>query len=253
MGKRWIVVAAWLWPAVAWGQEELITDRPDQTESAVVVAPGTVQVETGWIWEKDEGTNQHGLPGTLLRLGWLSRLELRLGWEGGQWFRDSGGHSSAGVGDGELGAKFGLWAGPESTSQGAVLVGIGLPWGSSEFSSGSVDPSLRLAMAHELNDRMGLGWNLGWTRRGGGADGKRDSRLFYTLSWGLELASRWGAFLEVFGDTSTGGGGHTTSFDGGFTWLAAECWQLDTSAGVGLTSGAADWFVGMGMSFRWPH
>ncbi len=251
MGKRWIVVMAWLWPAVGLAQEELITDRPDQTESAVVVAPGTLQLETGWIWERHEGTSRHGLPGTLLRLGWLTRLELRLGWEGGQWLRNSGDRWTAGIGDGELGAKLGLWGGPESASQGALLVGVGLPWGNSAFSSGSVDPSLRLSVAHELDDRMGLGWNLGWTWPGNG--GNRDSRLFYTVSWGVEPAPRWGVFLEVFGDASTGAGGHTTSLDGGGTWLAGERWQLDASAGVGLTSGAPDWFVGVGSSFRWPH
>lgn len=253
MGKHWIALVAWLWPVVGWAQEELITDRPDQTESAVVVAPGSVQLETGWVWERDEGTTRHSFPGTLLRLGWISKVELRLGWDGGQWLRDSRGHWTAGTGDGELGAKLSLWGGPESASQGAVLVGIGLPWGSSAFSSGSVDPSFRLSVAHELNDRMGLGWNLGWAWLGDGGTGNRDSRMFYTVSWGVELASRWGAFLEIFGDASTEGGGHTTSLDGGVTWLAGERWQLDSSAGVGLTSGAADWFVGVGSSFRWPH
>jgi hypothetical protein len=33
---------------------ELVTDRPDQTESSAVVPPGSLQIETGFIMGKDE-------------------------------------------------------------------------------------------------------------------------------------------------------------------------------------------------------
>ncbi len=249
-----MLTLVWLWPAAAWAaQEEMITDRPDQTESAVVVPPGAVQFETGWTWERVNGESRHSFPGSLLRWGWFRRLEFRLGWDGAQWLGHEPGDLESGVGDGEIGAKLGLWGGPESAGQGAVLVGLSVPWGSSAFSSGSVDPSIRFSVAHELGDRHGLGWNLGWTWPGEGKNAGRESRLFYTVSWGLELSSRWAAFVEVFGDASTEGGDHATSLDGGFTWLAGERWQLDASAGVGLNSAAPDSFVGLGSSFRWPH
>lgn len=35
----------------ATASEPIITDRPDFTESAVVVAKGAVQIETGLTWE----------------------------------------------------------------------------------------------------------------------------------------------------------------------------------------------------------
>ncbi len=61
---------------------ELVTDRPDQTESSALVPPGYVQVETGWSLSRNqEGgirTNTHTFPGTLFRIGALDRMELRL-------------------------------------------------------------------------------------------------------------------------------------------------------------------------------
>lgn len=55
---------------------ELVTDRPDQTESSAVVPPGYVQVETGWSLSRNqEGgirTNTHAFPGTLFRIGALA-------------------------------------------------------------------------------------------------------------------------------------------------------------------------------------
>ena len=65
---------------------ELVTDRPDQTESAVVVPVGTLQVEGGATWIRDDGDGVEieafEAPGTLLRYGLVPRLELRLAWPG---------------------------------------------------------------------------------------------------------------------------------------------------------------------------
>ena len=63
---------------------ELVTDRPDQTESAIVVPQGTFQAELGASYEReDEGGERieaTQAPGTLLRYGLVPRLELRLAW-----------------------------------------------------------------------------------------------------------------------------------------------------------------------------
>ena len=62
---------------------ELVTDRPDQTESSVVVPPGYVQLETGWTFSHNKAdgirNETHEFPGTLLRIGVLDRVEFRLG------------------------------------------------------------------------------------------------------------------------------------------------------------------------------
>ena len=58
---------------------DMVTDRPDQTESAAVVPRGLLQVETGYLFARDGDVDGHAVPGTLFRLGLGGRLELRIG------------------------------------------------------------------------------------------------------------------------------------------------------------------------------
>ena len=82
---------------------ELVTDRPDRTESATVVPRGLLQVETGYLFARDGGVDGHAAPGTLLRIGFGGRTEIRLGHAG-----LLGGEGRRGAGDSELGAKVNL-------------------------------------------------------------------------------------------------------------------------------------------------
>lgn len=64
---------------------DLITDRPDQTESSAIVPLKSLQIETGFVMEKDETDlikqKSFAYNTTLLRFGLLENLELRLGLE----------------------------------------------------------------------------------------------------------------------------------------------------------------------------
>ncbi len=71
---------------VAMAQEgipELITDRADQTESSSPVPLKSLQIETGFMLEKDHNESRKvkntTYNTTLLRYGLLSAFELRLG------------------------------------------------------------------------------------------------------------------------------------------------------------------------------
>ena len=57
---------------------EIITDRPDITESSVVIPAGSVQVENGVTWSADHGNLTVDLSETLIRVGVLGRTEIRL-------------------------------------------------------------------------------------------------------------------------------------------------------------------------------
>ena len=66
---------------------ELITDRPDQTESSTTVPYQSVQIETGWLHseEDDDDIETDTFPQTLLRYGLADGLELRLNYDGYVW------------------------------------------------------------------------------------------------------------------------------------------------------------------------
>src|SRR5262247_1179263 len=62
---------------------ELVTDRPDFTESSEVVGRGVLQVESGLTLEQpDDSVRQVTLPQLLFRFGLGSRVELRLASDG---------------------------------------------------------------------------------------------------------------------------------------------------------------------------
>lgn len=243
---------------------ELVTDRPDQTESSTVVPPGYVQIETGWSLSRNEvggiQSNTHTFPGTLFRIGVLDRMEIRLGYDGSQWERNRSGGQSAtsnGSGDMGIGTKLYFWEEQGWIPEAALLAGLSLPIGQDQFSSGRVDPSFRMSLSHTLSDRLSFGYNLGATWESALEDtGDRDTlSLFnYTAALGIGLTDRVGLFAEVFGDIPLNAdGGPQNSFDGGLTYLILDNLQIDGAAGVGLSHSADDWFVGLGITVRLPR
>lgn len=247
--------------SAAFGQE-LVTDRPDATESSVTVPAGHWQVEAGWTLSRDDdgGTRVETkeLPGTLVRLGLSQSWELRIGWSG--WVSQETSFGGAtrevdGAGDGELGAKVFLREERGAAPEIALLFGTSLPVGDDGLTTDRFDPAFRLSLSHTLSDRLSLGYNLGMEWETGDEDGERDtlSRGIYTVALGIGLDERAGAFVELFGDVPASDPGDPAhSLAGGFTWLLTDTLQLDLAGGVGLSDEADDWFAGLGVSFRAP-
>lgn len=237
--------------APALGQPpDLVTDRPDQTESAATVPPNHYQIETGVLFISDEAaaleTETTELLGTLVRVGLTERIELRVGFDG--WIsenlerRSGTSFQNEGFGDASVGAKL-LWLeeGP-GRPQTALLVESSVPIGDGEITTDDYEPSIRLAMSKGLSERVSLGWN------GGVLFADDDETLFYTLVTGLSVDERNGVFIEVFGETNGG-----SSVDAGWTHLVTPTAQIDFAVGAGLRDAAPDWFVGMGVSLRFPN
>jgi hypothetical protein len=243
---------------------DLVTDRPDQTESAVVVPAGTLQIELGLLFVRESaGPGRVDLfqgPGTLLRWGLSERVELRLAWPG--WIEVDGLRgpepSFSGAGDPEIGTKLSfLSAARGDAFDLALLAHLSVPVGDEALGSPRADPSIRLNGAHELGERLGLGWNLGY-ETGSFEDPAGEAhtlgRFLYTVALGIDLSERWAMFAELFGDFPASDPEPALhSFDAGVTFLVTPRVQIDLSAGAGLNAEAPDWFAGAGVSFRVPR
>ncbi len=243
---------------------EIVTDRPDQTESSETVLPGFFQMELGWTHAEDDngarGTTD-SFPESLLRVGLLENLELRLGYDGYQWqdfnFKNGYFEENDGCGDTLVGMKLKFWDEKGWIPQTAVLTHLSLPTGQAPFSSERTDPSYRFLFTHTLSDRVSFAYNLGQAWESSEDDkGDRDTRSVfqYTATVAISLTDRLGTYMEFFGDVPTGrsSGKPANSFNGGFTYLLANNVQLDIASGLGLSDSADDWFIGMGISFRFP-
>ena len=229
---------------------ELVTDRPDQTESATVVPRGLLQVETGYLFTREGDVGSHAAPGTLFRIGFGGRTELRLGHAGVM-----GAEGRRGAGDSELGAKVNLISRADGwRPELAFLGGLSLPTGDSRFSSDGADPSFLVAFAHELRSGLSLGYNAGAAWESSPDGPARDAFLVYSLALGVGVTDRLGAFFEVFGDRQVTAAPATgVSADAGLTFLVTDIVQLDVSVGRALRGPADDLFVGTGLSLRLPR
>ncbi len=240
---------------------ELITDRPDQTESAAIVPRGSVQLELGATFSHSDGDGLDvdllEVPGTLARIGLSERWELRLGWTG-YTSVDVGAFDESGIGDAEIGFKYRIRdEGDKGAPEVAVLFGSSVPVGDDAFTSDRADPSFRLIFAHTLSERLSVGYNLGMALASGRDETGEVTTLstyVYTLALGISLADNVGAFVELFGEApGSAPGGPANSFDGGFTFLLRDNVQFDVAAGAGLSEAADDYFFGVGLTVRWPR
>ena len=229
---------------------ELVTDRPDQTESARAVPRGLVQVETGYRFSRDDGVDTFAAPAALVRIGLGARTELRLGHAGVM-----GAAGRRGAGDSEIGAKVNLLPAADGwTPELALIGGLSLPTGAAAHSSGGMDSTFLMAFAHTLSTRLSLGYNLGAAWESSPDRPDRAASLLYTLALGIGVTERLGAFVEVFGDRETAAHAAAgVSVDGGLTFLLTPTLQFDLYAGRGLHGPATDTFFGAGLSFRLPR
>ena len=210
----------------------------------MVVPKGTLQVEMGLGTGGSEGEDVLEVPGTLVRYGLSKRWEARLAWPG-RIRIESDGEEVSGLGDPELGVKLGTRTGPDL----ALLAHCSLPWGDDEVGAEDPLPSLRLAGAHALSPRVGLGWNAGLAANSALTAGGRDriaSRWMYTAALGFDHCAISGSYVEVFGDFPASDPAPAAhSFDAGVTYSLHPRLQPDGAAGVGLNEDAPDWFAGV--------
>jgi hypothetical protein len=245
-------------------EPELVTDRPDQTESTAIVPAGRTQIEAGATFARDDGegfeVDLTQVPGTLVRIGLSERFELRLGWDG--WLEEDvtvGGvrGSIDGFGDASVGAKALLRQGDGLSPAIAVIAATSVPVGEEPFSSDRFDPGMRISVSHDLAGGIGLGYNAGVeTASEERPEGGHTTLAagVYTISAGVPAGEKTGVFVELFGDVPLSApGGPSHLFDAGVTHLLRPHVQLDFAAGVGLNERAADWFAGIGVSVRLPR
>ncbi len=250
-------------PVVAQSPGPMITDRPDQTESAAIVGAGLFQLEFGGLFTTDRdpagNTESLVLAPALARIGVTRRIEARVGFAGWTRIETSSGATStaaSGVGGVDLGFKALLREGDGMSPTIAFIGTATLPVGTAGFRSERVDPSARVAVSHALSDRVGLGYNVGVNAFAvaGPSGTTTEAEGIYTAVLGFALADRVGAFVEGFGSLGLSDAVPSAHLiDAGFTFLARDNLQLDVSGGVRYAGTADDWFVSGGASVRLPR
>lgn len=223
--------------------QEIITDRPDQTESSVTVGKNNFQIESGVLYQKSENSNSFIGSSTLLRYGITNGIELRFvsQYESTKIGLDGGDIKYSGFNDLELGVKIQLLKKEDVNTQMAFLSHVIISTANENLTANQVGVVSKLSISHAITDKIGLGYNIGYDYV------RQQSSLTYSLALGFQLSNSIGFYIEPYGKRGESNN-YEINFDVGFSYLVNDNFQLDASYGVGLNNDMQ--YLSTGFSWR---
>ncbi|MBK8699149.1 MAG: transporter [Saprospiraceae bacterium] len=234
-----IITLCLSWMPIAEGiSQELSTDRPDQTESALTVGQGFIQFETGWINTQMKNENSTTLPTLLARIGLSNVFELRLA------SLYTYGHLEKlkfrGIGDLEAGVKIQWYNREDLPVKMASMHHLVIPTRAKSISGNEYATIHKLLVAHDLGQDYNLGYNLGYTTGS-------DASFTYSIALNKAIAENLSIYAEPFG-TASPSSGWILNVDAGLTYLLNDDFQLDASYGLGINQTMN--YIAAGFSWR---
>lgn len=233
--------------------DSLTTDRPDFTESTSTVPRGHFQVEAGTTLNRVEDVDSTTFGELLVRIGTGDSWELRLGV--GSYSRvETPGDTASGLEDPSVGVKIRFTEDAEQLAPGqpaaSLILLTSVPEGDEDLTADEWVPQSKLALGWSLTPRLSLSSNLIYAYAVD-EDAERFHQLGASLSGGISVTDRIGAFVEWFGFSEETEDGPSTHYvDGGITFLINNDLQVDARVGTGLNDADPDWFVGIGGGIR---
>ena len=213
---------------------QLITDRPNQTDTSVIINTGDIQIETGISLQEIE-TNIS----SLIRIGIMSGFELRI--NANYLINDQiSFQRKSSFSDFVLGSKFKIFNSDKSKAKISFLSNISIPTAPEIFSFNEYGFLNKILISHDFKSNSQIISNLGYSKFT-----NYQGQYIYSLVYGKRLES-FSIFFELFGDSNSNF--TNLNFDSGLTYLLDSDNQFDLSIGKGLDNDL--FFVKLGFSFR---
>ncbi|QZT36595.1 transporter [Halosquirtibacter xylanolyticus] len=229
--------------------QDINTDRPDVTESYYTVPRNSLQIETGYMFEKSTDFKEinHTYNTTLLRYGLVDNLELRFniaymhskGIEGNPM-------SNYGWGDMQVGLKFYVLDQDKFLPYLSLLFHYVIPTGDNHFSPDASEPIVKILGGWEFDNGSSISFNAGaiWTA------GNDNVEYSASVAYGQPIIKETlSAFIEYFDYTSHNSDKMHHYMDLGVTYLLKENLQLDLSVGTNLKGFRKGYFISAGASY----
>lgn len=232
-------------PCSAHAQDPITTDRPQVTNSSIVVPCGGLQFENGIAETGNAGQRTFDLPETSIRIGVAGKTELRIAAPGYFWNDQTSSGFSTGLGDTIVGFKAQL--GPVKGFDVSLIPSVSMPTGARAISSGSYDPSLQLPWSRALSKSWTAAgmFSLSWPTQPAGRNLTGQASAYFDR----QLTQPWDAYVEYSGSfPQRGGPQHQIGF--GTAYKISPHQQLDFHCNVGLSAAVPDHSIGIGYSFR---
>jgi Putative MetA-pathway of phenol degradation len=232
----------------------MATDRPDFTEASSTVGRRVAQLESGYLFTKDENVRSHTYGESLLRAGvYANWFELRAAIFPVSVSVDNGvsRDTSSGLEDLYLGCKLALTPQAGWLPEVAVVPQMTVPTGGSNFTSDRVLPGVNLLYGWDINEKLSFGAS---TQYNASVDSTNQEHAEYAQS--LTLNRSLGEKLTMFTEWFTLMPHNAVSartehyVNGGFTYMVTPDIQGDIRSGMGLNDASIDFFAGAGLSIR---
>lgn len=225
--------------------DEIATDRPDITNSSVVVPDGSLQIENGINLTKDSQATVLDGTNTRLRFGIASCTEVLVDLP--NYVRSVHGRGSNGFSDVAPAIKTQLGPLPGNIDLSATI-GVGLPTGAVAVSQRGYEPYLQFPWAHEL----GGGWGIDGMVTAFWFPSEPGDHLTIESTFAVErnVTAHADLFAEFVGDYPA----HSApreSLNFGGSYRVTHTQQLDFHTGFGIDRRAPTAFFGIGYSYRW--
>jgi hypothetical protein len=224
----------------------IATDRPAFTDSSDVIARGYLLFENGFTETRNQAQNGFDFPETLARFGLTNKTELRFNVP--DYFHNSNTGNGLGSGWGDLGIglKQQLLT-KEGGFDASLVVALSCPTGAKIISSHGYDPTLQLPWSRGMSKNWTAAgmFSLDWPTQ----SPRRNLTGQATALVDRQITTAWDAFLE-YGGWFPQRGGPEHILHTGTSYKISPNQQLDFHLGVGLSSAAPDYFVGVGYSFQ---
>ena len=252
IGQLWpamIVLAVLVDPALAADactqtSSPIETDRPDVTNSSVVVPVGSLQNENGINVSRRDGATIFDGTNSRLRYGIAPCLEVLVDLP--SYVTSFRGPGASGFTNIAPGFKWQISPIPGKFDL-SVAAGIGLPTGAVSISGRGVQPYLQFPWSVEL----GSGWAVKGMVTNFFTPADPVNRYTNQSTFVIErqFGERTSLFVEYVGDFPTAGG-PSHLFNSGGSYRITNTEQIDFHLGIGLNRNAPDYIFGVGYSFR---
>jgi Putative MetA-pathway of phenol degradation len=232
-------------------------DRPGFSDSPVLLGRGRVQIESGFMVEREDdgpkSTRTFTWPQAELHTGVATHLDFSVTWDGLITTTDltstsSGETRTTGGADVRLGAKFGLANRPHVNT--ALIGYVYLPVGSASVSGGYADPQARLAWGASITDSFGFGGtgDLGAVRED---DGHVRAKPAVSASLAGKVSGALGGFAGFIAESAELSSTLSVwSAQAGVELALGTRHQIDFWVSRHIAGGTRDWFVSAGFVRR---
>ena len=222
-------------------KDDIVTDRPDVTNSSLVVPFGSFQSENGVNFSTRDGGQIIDGTNTRWRLGIAPCLELLVDLP--TYSTTVRGLGSSGFSDVSPAIKWQVSPIPGKVDASFVF-GVGLPTGTVDIAGRGAQPYLQMPWSWELDDGWGVSAEF---FRPSDPVFRRTTEATFVLE--KNVTERMGLFVEYVGDYPERAS-PSQLFNSGGLYRLSPTQQIDFHIAFGLNHNAPDFIVGVGYSFR---